>query len=309
MSISPAMVVTGLPWISWCSVTRTSSTYRASCWNASPLSVPFAPAPAGTGIDCQRLPLFIQARPPRTSTCIAMSPPFGTPDVRIENHSPSFDVAPLNSIWIFIPSAEMPRLPSKVDDAELRLRRFRLLQQRLRTHAFLGAAAGEQERRRQHRDEPDDHVRRIGKSGRLHHPPLGRFECVDEELTRSVRAAMPYADTLGLELLSASPDEVRGRVAWEERLTTAAGLLHGGVLMGLADAIGAYCAFLNLPEGSTATATIESKTNFFAAVRSGTVEARSRPLHRGSRTVVVETDLFDESGKHVARVTQTQAVL
>jgi uncharacterized protein (TIGR00369 family) len=120
---------------------------------------------------------------------------------------------------------------------------------------------------------------------------------------------MPYAETLGIELLAASPDEVTGRVAWEERLTTAGGLLHGGVLMGLADAVGAYCAFLNLPEGSSATATIESKTNFFAAVRSGTVEARSRPLHRGSRTIVVETDLFDEAGKHVARVTQTQAVL
>ena len=132
---------------------------------------------------------------------------------------------------------------------------------------------------------------------------------MDQELTRTVREAMPYAETLGLELLGASPDEVRGRVAWEERLTTAASLLHGGVLMALADTLGAYCAYLNLPEGSSATATIESKTNFFAAVRSGTVEARSRPLHRGSRTIVVETDLYDEAGKHVARVTQTQAVL
>ena len=87
---------------------------------------------------------------------------------------------------------------------------------------------------------------------------------MDAELTRTVRAAMPYAETLGLELLAASADEVRGRIAWEERLTTAAGLLHGGVLMGLADTVGAYCAYLNLPEGSSATATIESKTNFFA---------------------------------------------
>ena len=132
---------------------------------------------------------------------------------------------------------------------------------------------------------------------------------MDEELTRGVRAAMPYAETLGLELLEASADEVHGCIRWEERLTTAAGLLHGGVLMGLADTVGAYCAYLNLPEGSSATATIESKTNFFAAVRSGVIEARSRPLHRGSRTIVVETDLFDDTGKHVARVTQTQAVL
>ena len=132
---------------------------------------------------------------------------------------------------------------------------------------------------------------------------------MDEQLTSTVREAMPYTATLGIEMLAASPEEVRGRVAWEERLTTAAGLLHGGVLMGLADSVGAFCAYLNLPEGSTATATIESKTNFFSAIRSGTVEARSRPLHRGSRTIVVETDLFDEEGKHVARVTQTQAVL
>jgi 1,4-dihydroxy-2-naphthoyl-CoA hydrolase len=141
------------------------------------------------------------------------------------------------------------------------------------------------------------------------YPPLGRFDRVDQQETQAVRAAMPFAGTLGIEILAASADEVRGRVAWEERLTTAAGILHGGVLMSLADAIGAYLAYLNLPEGSSATATIESKSNFFAAVRSGTVEGRSRPLHRGSRTIVVETDLYDDAGKHVARVTQTQAVL
>jgi len=79
--------------------------------------------------------------------------------------------------------------------------------------------------------------------------------------------------------------------------------------MGLADAAGAYCAFLNLPAGAGGTATIESKTNFFRAVREGHVHARSRPLHRGRTTIVVETDVFDDADKHVARVTQTQAVL
>ena len=132
---------------------------------------------------------------------------------------------------------------------------------------------------------------------------------MDETLTEHVRTAMPYAAMLGLEVIAASKEEVRAAVDWEERLTTAAGILHGGVLMGVADTTGAYCAFLNLPEGSSATATIESKTDFFAVVRSGRVEARSRPLHRGGRTIVVETDLFDEGGRHVARVTQTQAVL
>ena len=131
----------------------------------------------------------------------------------------------------------------------------------------------------------------------------------DPGLTKQARAAMPFTAELGIELLAASPDEVVAQVAWEERLCTAGGLLHGGVLMGLADSAGAYCAFLNLPDGARGTATIESKTNFFRAVREGRVRARSRPLHRGRTTIVIETDLFDDAEKHVARVTQTQAVL
>ncbi len=131
----------------------------------------------------------------------------------------------------------------------------------------------------------------------------------DSELTEAARGSMPFADTLGLEILGASSDEVHARLPWEQRLCTAGGILHGGALMSLADAAGAYCAFLNLPEGSTGTATIESKTNFFRAVRDGHVDAISRPLHVGRATIVVETDLHDPAGKHVARVTQTQAVL
>ena len=131
----------------------------------------------------------------------------------------------------------------------------------------------------------------------------------DPALTELARASMPLAKTLGLEMIAATPEEVQARLPWEERLCTAGGILHGGALMSLADAAGAYCAFLNLPEGSTGTATIESKTNFFRAVRDGHVVATSRPLHRGRTTIVVETDLQDAAGKHVARVTQTQAVI
>ena len=79
--------------------------------------------------------------------------------------------------------------------------------------------------------------------------------------------------------------------------------------MGRAASTGGFCAFLNLPCGATGTAAIESKTNFFAAVREGWVEAVSRPLHIGKTTIVVDTDLLDSTGRRVARVTQTQAIL
>jgi len=128
-------------------------------------------------------------------------------------------------------------------------------------------------------------------------------------MTAELNEAMPFGALLGIELESASAEEVRGSLAWAPERCTAGGVMHGGALMGLADSLGGLCAFLNLPEGATGTATVESKTNFFRAVRDGTVRAVSRPLHVGRRFIVVESDLRDEQGRHVARVTQTQAVL
>jgi 1,4-dihydroxy-2-naphthoyl-CoA hydrolase len=135
------------------------------------------------------------------------------------------------------------------------------------------------------------------------------MEPADPELTAHVAAAAPYSGFLGVEIVSASAEEVRSRLAWDAEKCTAGGMLHGGALMGLADSAGGFCAFLNLPADAKGTATIESKTNFFAPVREGFVHGVSRPLHAGKRTIVVDTELYDDAGKLVARVTQTQAVL
>jgi len=124
-----------------------------------------------------------------------------------------------------------------------------------------------------------------------------------------LNAVMPFGALLGVELDSASAEEVRGGLEWAPERCTAGGIMHGGALMGLADSLGGLCAYLNLPAGGTTSATVESKTNFFRAVKEGRVTAVSRPLHVGRSFIVVETDLHDAEGRHVARVTQTQAVL
>lgn len=121
--------------------------------------------------------------------------------------------------------------------------------------------------------------------------------------------AMPFVRTLGIDLLRYSPAEVRARLAWTPERCTANGVMHGGAIMALADSTGAGCAFLNLPEGAAGTTTVESKTNFFRAVRDGHAEAVSRPLHVGRTVIVVDTDVLDAAGRRVARVTQTQLVL
>ena len=121
--------------------------------------------------------------------------------------------------------------------------------------------------------------------------------------------AMPFGALLGVEVDKASAEEVRGGLQWAADRCTAGGILHGGALMGLADSLGGLCAYLNLPGGATGTATVESKTNFFRGVREGRVTGLAKPLHVGRTFIVVQTDLRDDQGRHVAQVTQTQAIL
>ena len=119
---------------------------------------------------------------------------------------------------------------------------------------------------------------------------------------------VPFAATLGMELVSATPEEVIGRLAWREELCTTGGALHGGALMSLADNLGGVCAYLNLPAGA-GTATISSSTNFLRGVREGTVTATARPLRVGRTVIVVQTELRDDDGRLVTQTTQAQAVI
>jgi 1,4-dihydroxy-2-naphthoyl-CoA hydrolase len=129
----------------------------------------------------------------------------------------------------------------------------------------------------------------------------------DKALTELL-AAVPFIATLGIEVISARPEEVVGRLAWRAELCTASGVLNGGALMSLADNMGGMCAYLNLPSGA-GTATISSSTNFLRGVRDGHVTVTSRPLRVGRSVIVVETELRDDDGRLVAHTTQAQAVI
>lgn len=115
--------------------------------------------------------------------------------------------------------------------------------------------------------------------------------------------------TFGFRTVTASKD----RVVVEWQVTPAYGnrngVAHGGALMALADNTGGTATFMNLPEGATTT-TIESKTNFFSAIKVGELAtAEATPLHRGRSTQVWQTRITRPDGKLAVLVTQTQMVL
>lgn len=127
------------------------------------------------------------------------------------------------------------------------------------------------------------------------------------DATTFLQGSMPLCATLGITATEATAERVVLELAWSPSLCTAGGLLHGGALMALADSAGGMCAFLNLPPDASGTATIESKSNFLGAATEGTVIATAGPLHVGSTTIVIETELR-AGGRLIAKTTQTQAV-
>jgi 1,4-dihydroxy-2-naphthoyl-CoA hydrolase len=119
----------------------------------------------------------------------------------------------------------------------------------------------------------------------------------------------PFPRLMGVEILEAAKDKVRGRLMVRAELCTSGHILHGGAIMAFADTLGATGAFLNLPDGA-GTTTIESKTNFIGAAKEGTtVKAEAVPIHIGRRSSVWQTRIWRTDGKLVAVVTQTQMVL
>src|ERR1051325_10509373 len=120
---------------------------------------------------------------------------------------------------------------------------------------------------------------------------------------------LPLSRLMGINVVSVTPDLVIGELKVREDLCTRPAVLHGGAYMAFADTIGAVATVANLKEGETTT-TIESKTNFFAAIPLGdTARAECTALHKGRTTMVWQIKITRGDGRLAARVTQPKRVL
>src|ERR1700745_1506533 len=127
-----------------------------------------------------------------------------------------------------------------------------------------------------------------------------------DTLARVKETRLPFAELLGIEVISASPDKIVAEMQVREDLCTRPAVLHGGAIMAFADTLGALGTLANLMDGVD-TATIESKTTSIGAAPLGArIVAEATPMHRGRRTMVWQTRVTRADGKLVAMVTQTQ---
>ena len=137
-------------------------------------------------------------------------------------------------------------------------------------------------------------------------PEYAKLRRMDaHELTQQMQGTL--VAHLGIRFVEIAKDRVVAELPIRDHLRNLSGVVHGGTLMAFADTLGAVGTIANLPP-NTGTATIESKTNFFAAGREGVLRAEATPLHIGRRTMVWQTRVTDDAGRLVSLTVQTQLV-
>jgi 1,4-dihydroxy-2-naphthoyl-CoA hydrolase len=112
----------------------------------------------------------------------------------------------------------------------------------------------------------------------------------------------------GLQVVSATPDEIRAEVPVRDELKQPAGLVHGGVFASIAEAIASLGTFAAVHEDGKVAMGLSNQTSFLRPLTEGTIHALARRRHSGRTTWVWEVDITDDDGRLCALVRMTVAV-
>ena len=119
---------------------------------------------------------------------------------------------------------------------------------------------------------------------------------------------IPFAETLGFELLRFERDEAEIAVELRDELTNSWGVAHGGVTMTLLDVAMAHAARSPGPSGEVETmgaATIEMKTTFMRPGAAAGCVARAGDCTAPPSMAFCEGSVFDADEQLVAHATGT----
>lgn len=122
------------------------------------------------------------------------------------------------------------------------------------------------------------------------------------------RPPIPYDAHMGFRLVSWSPEGAVVEADADARFGNPTGVLHGGVLMGLADSAMGLTVTGLLGEGQAGTNT-DLQMRFLRPTKAGRLTATARVVRRGRRTLVLEADVADADGRLVARASSAFLVL
>lgn len=117
-----------------------------------------------------------------------------------------------------------------------------------------------------------------------------------------------YDRHMGFRLVSWSPEGAVVEAEADGHFANPAGVLHGGVLAGLADSAMGLTT-LGLVEPGESTTNTDLQIRFLRPTTAGTLRATARVLRRGRRTMTMECDVVDAEGRLVAKASSNFLVL
>ena len=119
---------------------------------------------------------------------------------------------------------------------------------------------------------------------------------------------MGFDALYGLEVLSATDEEVRAQVRVRDELRQPAGLVHGGVFASIAESMCSLATWVAVHENGQSAQGLSNQTSFLRPIVDGTVHAAARARHRGRTTWVWEVEITDDAGRLCSLVRTTLAV-
>jgi 1,4-dihydroxy-2-naphthoyl-CoA hydrolase len=124
---------------------------------------------------------------------------------------------------------------------------------------------------------------------------------MSDDFSEAMNRLPGWAKEMGITILQATSDEVKGAFDVAEKHHQGYGIVHGGVHCGVIETLASIGAALAaLPRGQRVVG-LENNTSFIRAVRSGRLTANARPVTRGRTTQVWEAWIRDEEGNLVAQ--------
>ncbi len=99
--------------------------------------------------------------------------------------------------------------------------------------------------------------------------------------------------TLGLQVVSATPDEIVATMEITPKHHQPYGIVHGGVYCAIAESVASISGVVWLTHtglGSQAVG-VNNSTDFLKSVPAGTITATSTPVHRGKRQQLWQVDM------------------
>ena len=119
-----------------------------------------------------------------------------------------------------------------------------------------------------------------------------------------------FPEYIGVEILNVNTNTASARMEIKKNHFAPNGYLHAGSIITLADTIAGYGCLYNLPESGTSFTTIEIKTNFLGAIKTGSIIADAVLQHTGKTTQVWDVTVKnEESNKTIALFRCTQLIL